>query len=102
MHRQSLFKDFIEEFGNEIILLYHCDYHDGKQAKRNNLFKQWYCEAKETFQVYMEDTVITAVDEEGNSIMANYLGFLIVESNPNKLAIQQEFHSVKSDLINEK
>lgn len=97
-----IFIDFIEEFGDEVILLYHCDYHDGKQRKRNSLFKLWHFEITERIAIYMEDTDITAVDEDGNPILTNYLGFFILEANPNKEAIQAEFHSVKSDLIREK
>jgi len=50
----------------------------------------------------MEDTQITAVDEQGNPIMTNYLGFLISENNPKRDAVLMEFHSVKEDLIKEK
>lgn len=97
-----IFIDFIKANGEEAILLYHCDYHDGKQEKRNNLFKIWYGEVRKHFELYMEDTDITVVDEDGRSILTNYLGFFITDSNPNKAAIQLEFHNVKSDLIKEK
>lgn len=97
-----IFIDFIKEFGDEVILLYHCDYHDGKQQKRNSLFKLWHFEITERIAIYMEDTDITTVDEDGNPVLTNYLGFFILETNPNKEAIQAEFHSVKSDLIREK
>jgi hypothetical protein len=99
---KQIFIDFIHQFGDKVILLYHCDYHDGRQHKRNSLFRQWHSEVKERIAIYMEDTEISTVNADGNPILTNYLGFFILEVNPNKEAIKAEFHCVKSDLIREK
>ncbi len=97
-----IFIDFINQSGENVILLYHCDYEDGKQHKRNNLFKLWHREIAKRISIYLEDTDITQLDEDGQPLHTNYLGFLILNSNPNKGDIQTEFHKVKIDLISEK
>lgn len=94
--------DFMNLQKNLAVLLCHCDYYDGKQSKRMRLFKQWYDEGRKASMIFMEESEISTLDENGNVSSRNFLGYLIAENNPGKVHIANAFQAIREDLAKEK
>jgi hypothetical protein len=82
--------DFIQEYGDDVVLLYHCDYADRKQEGRDKIFHQWYELSEIKHSIIKKRIEIKQVEENGTTT-AFYLGYLTSIQNPKRENIQNEF-----------
>jgi hypothetical protein len=82
--------DFIDEHGNEVVLLYHCDFADGKQKGRDKIFKAWYENSSIKEGMVRKRIEIREIKENGESI-DYYMGYITSDLNPLKEDVESEF-----------
>ncbi len=85
----KIIEDFFSNNSSDVILLYHFDYKDGKQSKRNRIFKKWYEFADSKNKFIKFD--IPLIMPDGHS--ENYIGYLCLSNNPNLKLAHTEFES---------
>lgn len=90
--------DFIEEKGNDVVLLYHCDHSDGKQKGRDKIFTDWYNESGSENEIIMNRVQITREDTAGNKTEL-FIGYLTPATNANKLEVEEEFSLFGANII---
>lgn len=82
--------DFIEEYGNRVVLLYHCDFADKKQKGRDKIFHNWYENSKIKESIIKERIKINQVDNNGKEVDF-FLGYLTARKNDKYKEVGNEF-----------
>lgn len=88
--------DFFENYGNDAILLYHCDIADSRQSHRNRLFNNW------EKRVVASDLVCKYSVEIQIGSQDFYLGFISLVENPLLEEIKMEFEAFSYFIIQPK
>ena len=97
----KIVSDFIAEYGNEVVLLYHCEYLDGKQKARNKVFHDWYNDSQIKDAVIKKGLVVNLFDREG--IETDYfVGYLTSCHNKNSTQVEEEFSVFAEKLVTNK
>ena len=81
----NIVADFFSDYGKDVILLYHCDFSDKRQAHRNKLFDLW------EKNVLSENTISKYSVEVQIGHDDFYLGFISLNDNPLIEEIKSEF-----------
>lgn len=84
--------DYLKDCYNNIVLLYHCDYVDGRQKARNKKFEQWYknSEIEKDFEHY-------PIEIEVDNI-SYFVGCFACKENPKKDDVYDEFISFAMEI----
>ena len=90
----ALTGDYIKKITESSIILYHCDYADGKQKHRSIKFRRWFRKSDfyHTYDLMMLDVF------DSNTATDHYLGCIIKVDNPNRNQIIMEFINFGNDL----
>ena len=81
----------------EGVLLYHCDYTDGRQDKRSKKFERWYHDSSARAQIKKHEITIVLQNEH----VTHYIGYLYSHENKNIESVQHEFESFAAELAND-
>ena len=101
----EIVKQFFLDYGQDKILLVHCDNQDKKHGKRAKAFDYWYKLSSQTlsFTKKDEELVVNQYDIDGNlSTETDYLSIIISNDNMNREEVLNEFQSIKETLISNK
>lgn len=90
--------DFIEEKGNDVVLLYHCDHTDGKQKGRDKIFVEWHNLSGNKNKITMNRVQITREDTNGKKTEL-FIGYLTPTRNPNMSEVEEEFSLFGANII---
>ena len=99
----NVVKEFFESYGEENILIFHCDDFDGKKHKRAKVFDEWFManETGECFSKHNEEIVVNELTgEDGVTTQAlEYLSLIIKCSNLDSEIVLEKFQQIKQALI---
>jgi hypothetical protein len=95
---EAIVIDFCNKIGNEIVLLYHCDYKDGRQSFRDKLFRDKF-EASLNRDGFKRDRYELYIPEKDES---HYMGYITPVSNPKIDLVQLEFDACSFNLMQDK
>ncbi len=90
--------DFIQDNGNEVVLLYHCDNSDQKQKGRDKIFEDWYRKSELNTEIFKKRISICHRNSEDQEITM-FMGYLTSESNQSKSQIEEEFQFFAENLV---
>ena len=90
--------DFMSQQGADVVLLYHCDFKDGRQAVRDRLFQSML--ETSTYRDYFKKDRFEANIKETN--VTHYMGYITPVENPNLSTVQLEFDACAFNLMQEK
>ncbi len=92
--------DFIQERGDKVVLLYHCDFQDEKQKGRDRIFNEWYESSEIKDNIFKQRLHITVEYEDRTSDL--FMGYLTSAKNENKDAVDCEFMTFGQNLASSK
>ena len=87
--------DFFSNENKESIILYHCDYIDGKQHLRNRIFEGWHNMANIENRIFRYSLNVDIPDAN----IIHYIGFLCIKNNEFKEDAINEFAEFSVDLV---
>lgn len=90
--------DFIEEYGNLSVLLYHCDSKDKKHPYRNKLFQNWEKALNEDKSICRTSLKAQIGDDPQDYHHFVYMGIIADKSNPLIEKVKEEFEAFSIDL----
>jgi len=90
--------DFIQENGNEVVLLYHCDYADKKQKGRDKIFNEWY-ENSEIKHAFIKKRVEVNITNDKGNENDYYVGYLTSINNHHSINVENEFSMFAEKLV---
>ena len=93
--------DFIEDRGNDVVLLYHCDYSDAKQKGRDKIFNNWYTKSKIKKAIIKKSVKVSQIEENGKET-DYFMGYLTTIENPKKEEVEIEFTTFAENLVSGK
>lgn len=93
--------DFMRDKNNDIVLLYHCEHNDGKQAYRDRKFDYWY-NTSEASKALNKEGVILQENKPDGSVENYYMGYLTPNDNPNIEVVYSEFSDFAVNLTGDK
>lgn len=97
----KIISDFIEENGDEVVLLYHCDHEDSKQRGRNLIFNRWYNTTDIQATILKQSIKIDQVTESGDDVEM-HMGYLTSRDNPLLHDVKKEFLTFAENLTSYK
>ena len=97
----EIFRDYIDSYGRNIIVIYNCDERDGKQEKRHIKFNRW-------FNTYLVDidfatchkTILT--EEEPTIFISQFLTFLYANDHSRISMLKKEIEQFEKKIRAEK
>jgi len=90
--------DFLESNPPDTVLLYHCDYKDGKQKGRNKIFNNWYTKSPYNNTI-IKNSIPIYINNQDGVVSDYYLGYLTNSNNTNIDALETEFLLFAENLI---
>jgi hypothetical protein len=98
----KIVEDYFNSYGDEKVLLFHCDSDDGKQQGRDKLFEKWF-KKKPADLIISKDGLEVEIEREGGSIKTEYLGFIIHGENDELLqTVKEEFVEISAMIVSRK
>lgn len=98
----DIIKHYLNNIGDEVILIFICDSKDGKQLKRNDKFERW-------FRNYNGDTGFTKLNQEilepaddGATYISTFISLMFKANHPKLEHILKEMDLLKNDIGIEK
>ena len=95
---ENIISNFFATHGNEVVLLFHCDYSDSRQMCRDKLFTGWYNNSQEKDN-YKRERYEATITETG---VTHFMGFITLNSNPHLELVQLEFDACSFNLMQQK
>jgi hypothetical protein len=92
--------DFLNTQGEDVVLLYHCDHADEKQALRNRKFNYWYDSCPDSVKIVKETIELEKFLPNGTS-KNYYMGYITPIGNKVKDLVKAEFEDFAVNLTNE-
>lgn len=84
--------DFLSEFGDDVVLIYHCDTEDGKQAIRSRKFRRWFNEHPLRVSLILEEIAFEVPRNElFEATDTYYAGFLCKSTHPQLEGVKADF-----------
>lgn len=83
--------DFMFEYGDDVVLLYHCDAKDGKHPFRNRLFRAWERSLENSSNLFRKSLQYQRGANAMDWQHYVYMGAIISKANPNIIIINEEF-----------
>lgn len=97
-----IIEDYFGSYGNDHVLLYHCDSDDDRQGCRFRLFKLWARNASHIVDIYTGGKQVE-IDRPDGTKKHEYIGFIVAgEKNKALNTIQEEFIEISAFLIDHK
>jgi len=96
----TIILDFFSTQDNNTVLLYHCDYSDGRQDSRSCKFKKWYSSSSARATIKKHEINIETKDGKGD-ITNHYIGYLSPYVNSEIDIAHQEFDDFSATLADE-
>jgi Family of unknown function (DUF6169) len=92
---ENIIEEFAKRLGNDIVLLYHCDYNDGRQSQRDKLFRDKFEKSlvKDRFTISRYELYIPETDTK------HYMGYITSVDNPNIKMVELEFDACSFNLL---
>ena len=92
---ENIIEEFVTRIGNDIVLLYHCDYSDGRQSQRDKLFRDKFEKSllKDKFAISRYELYIPETDTK------QYMGYITSINNPNIKMVELEFDACSFNLL---
>lgn len=87
--------DFFSTENKESIVLYHCDYIDGKQHIRNRIFEFWHNKGNTENRIFRYNLEVYIPEVNTN----HYIGFVCLTDNHSKDDFINEFATFSVELI---
>jgi hypothetical protein len=98
-----IIRNFFSEKGTDVILVFHCDDDDKKEAKRAAIFNRWYESVNSnTAFLKCDEEIIIINSETGQQEKSVYISIIMEQANAVKDAVLLEFQQLKEQLISEK
>lgn len=94
----KIISDFLESCHPNTVLLYHCDYKDGKQKGRNKIFNNWYNKSSLKTS-FIKRSIPIYITSENEDVTDYYVGYLTSVNNSNKELIEDEFSLFAENII---
>lgn len=95
----KILADYFATYGNNKVLLYHCDSEDEKQVFRDKLFGKWF-NRKPNDLILSKDTLEVEIELPNGLKKTEYLGFVASGNNAKALqSIKAEFIEIATMLI---
>ena len=99
---EQIICDFFSSKSKRTVLLYHCDYSDGRQGKRSNKFNRWYNDAPARVHIKKHEIAIEVRNNsENTNYTTHYIGYLCPNENPDADVVYKEFEDFAASLVSE-
>ena len=95
---EAILHDFISRAGKDVVLLFHCESSDGRQAARDKLFTFWF-QNSEKKDGFIRDRFEAVVQETD---IKHFMGYITSINNPNIKSVQLEFDACAFNLMQDK
>lgn len=92
---EDIVRNFYRDFPDSI-LLYHCDYADGRQDKRSKKFHRWYSASEARNSIWKHEIALDIL--EGSEYITHYIGYLCSTENKKIENVKMEFELFALDL----
>ena len=91
----NIVKDYLKQYGINIIIVYSCETNDNKQAKRNAKFHRWFDDYVPELNFDVFDKSYSEEMENGDMI-PQYLTVLFSKTHPRVTLIRSELEKVSN------
>lgn len=98
----KIVEDYFNSYGNDKVLLYHCDSDDERQDCRFRLFNRWHRHNNGDMNIYTDGKEVE-IDKPDGFKKNEYIGFIVFgEENQALKIIEEEFVEISAILIDHK
>ncbi len=94
----AIIKSFISDYGEDTVLLYHCDTQDEKHPFRDKLFSNWEQLLYNNINLFKQSLKAQIKGDGSNKHHYVYLGFITSKSNSELHKVKEEFEAFSLEL----